>query len=91
MKNLLEQAGYKIVESHWRKPIDSRGSFALADWEQELNRKGGRDYGDAFDTNTRAILRQELEQAEFLLEDAGEKWRADWVTAARQALAKGGV
>ena len=87
MKKLLEEAGYKIVEGRWRKPIDGRGSFALADWEQELNRKGGKDYGDAFGANTRAVLRQELEQAEFMLEEAGQKWRAAWVAAARKALA----
>jgi len=41
----LYAAGYRLgTDGHWRRTIDSGGT-GLTPCEQEINRKGGRDYG----------------------------------------------
>jgi hypothetical protein len=82
----LIKAGFAIKNNHWRKLVEGKGLPLTAD-EQEMNRRGGKDYGHADYATSRAILMEALEYAEYAAEEYGETWRNDWIDQARKALA----
>lgn len=82
----LIENGFVIKDRRWRKPVEDRG-FPLTQDEQEMNRRGGKDFGPTDDATSRALLVDALEYAEYAADECGETWRKDWISQARAALA----
>jgi hypothetical protein len=82
----LKDAGFTVSNHRWRKLVEGRG-LPLTHDEQEMNRRGGKDYGPADYATSRAILVDALEYAEYAADEYGETWRKDWISQARAALA----
>jgi hypothetical protein len=80
----LYRAGYRLGrDGHWRRTIDSAGC-GLSPREQDINRRGGRDYG----SNADVILSREIADAKARIDgfDAEEidsnhdlSWLAQWI------------
>lgn len=88
MSKLLREMDFHDCNGQWRKPIRYQEGIPLADWEHDLNRYGGRYWGQVTPRETRGLLTQTLEQAEFMQEEKPEAWRDEWITRARQVLGR---
>jgi len=88
MTRLLREMDFRDCNGQWRKPIRYQEGIPLADWEHDLNRYGGRYWGQVTPSETRGLLTQALEQAEYMEEEKPEAWRAEWIAKARQALGR---
>ena len=88
MSKLLREMDFHDCNGQWRKPIRYREGIPLADWEHDLNRYGGRYWGQVTPRETRGLLTQTLEQAEFMQEEKPEAWRDEWIAKARQVLGR---
>ena len=77
MHDLLYRRGYRWTSTGWTKEINSHG-LGLLSYEQEINRRGGRQYG----RDSAALLNAEISDVQMYVHagrasDSEEEWLAD--------------
>lgn len=82
---LLREHDFHDVGGQWRRPIRKA---PLADFEEHMNRLGGRYAGPVTPSGTRSVLGQLLETEEYLQAEAPAAERGEWIARAREALGR---